>query len=141
MFNDLQSRLPNIPVFGWLSNRDLKDEGTAGCSSYPDITDLYYRNKYWQIFDFLDDKLEVTFHLYGAYFDNRTLVPDGPMIRVISMVHSRFADLISIIHIKLAIIKGPSYITGTHLKISPSVTSGIMTQKFQLSLLHKILNR
>ena len=94
MFNDLQSRLPNIPVFGWLSNKDLEDDGTAGCSTYPDITDLYYRNKYWQIFEFLDDKLEVTFHLYGAYFDNRTLLPDGPMIRVISMVHSRFVDLI-----------------------------------------------
>ena len=92
LFSDLQSRLPNIPVFGWLSNRDLKDEGTAGCSTYPDITDLYYRNKYWQIFEFMDDKLEVTFHLYGAYFDNRTLLPDGPMIRIISIVHSRFFD-------------------------------------------------
>ena len=90
LFNDLQSRLPNIPVFGWLSNRDLKDEGAAGCSTYPDITDLYYRNKYWQIFEFMDDKLEVTFHLYGAYFDNRTLLPKGPLIRVISMVYSRF---------------------------------------------------
>ena len=137
MFNDLQSRLPNIPVFGWLSNRDLKDEGTAGCSTYPDITDLYYRNKYWQIFEFMDDKLEVTFHLYGAYFDNRTLLHDGPMIRVISMVHSRFDDFISI----EILIKGLTHFTGTRLKLSPSVTSGIMTQNLQSSLLWKILNR
>ena len=94
MYNDLQGRLPNLPVFGWLSNKDLKDVELAGCSSYPEITDLYYRNKYWQIFEFLDKNLEVTFHLYGAYFDNRTLLPNGPMIRVISMVHSRFVDLI-----------------------------------------------
>ena len=77
-------------MFGWLSIREMKDDGMVGCSTYPHLTDLYYRNKYWQIFEFLDDKLEVTFHLYGAYFDNRTLLPKGPLIRVISMVYSRF---------------------------------------------------
>ena len=74
--------------------------GTISCSRYPDLTDLHFRNRYWQIFKFSDrtsrhsnQTMDVTFHLYGAYFDNRTLIL-GPMIRIISMVHSRFVDRI-----------------------------------------------
>ena len=97
-FNGLQSRLPNIPVFGWLSMKNLTDDG--GCSEYPEITDLHHNNKYWQIFKFSGENpesnltFEAIFHLYGAYFDNRTLLPKGPMIRVISMVPSRFTHYI-----------------------------------------------
>ena len=91
---DLQSRLPNIPVFGWLSMKNVSDDGGVGCSKYPELTELHYNNKYWQIFKFLDKQpdLHVTFYLYGAYFDNRTLLHDGPMIRVLSMVHSRLVE-------------------------------------------------
>ena len=140
LFNDLQSRLPNLPVFGWLSNKDLEDDGAAGCSKYPDIMDLYYRNKYWQIFEFTDKNqdqsqtLDVTFHLYGAYFDNRTLLPNGPIIRVISMVHSRFGDW----NVNM---KVQSDISETSPTPYPFVTSGIMTQKLQLSLKRQILSR
>ena len=130
-FNGLQSRLPNIPVFGWLSMKNLSDDG--GCSKYPKITDLHYNNKYWQIFKFSDENpksyqaLEVTFYLYGAYFDNRTLLPKGPMIRVISMVHSRFTDCV--FH-----SKGPYNFTEVSLTLYPSVIFGIMTPNLQLSL-------
>ena len=146
MYNDLQKRLPNLPVFGWLSNKDLKDVEVAGCSTYPEITDLYYRNKYWQIFVFLDQYLEVTFHLYGSYFDNRTLLPNGPMIRVISMVHSRFVDLIfNFVLLCVCVISCYMIIdtdfTEKSLTLSPSVTSGIMTLKLQSPLLWQILIR
>ena len=96
-FRSLQRKLPNVPVLGWFSMKNLTDQGGTGCSTYPELTELHYRNTYWQIFKFLDkggDKnrtLDVTFHLYGAYFDNRPLLR-GPMIRVISMVHSRSVD-------------------------------------------------
>ena len=100
LFNDLQSRLPNLPVFGWLSMKNLTEDSGTGCSKYPDIMDLHFRNKYWQIFEFVDEnpdpdgwRLDVNFHLYGAYFDNRTLLPDSQsMVRVISMVNSRLVD-------------------------------------------------
>ena len=75
--------------------KNLTDDEGTGCSKYPELTDLHYRNKYWQIFEFADRSpdanrtLEVTFHLYGAYFDNRSLLNQS-MIRVIAMVHSRF---------------------------------------------------
>ena len=93
-FSDLQNRLPNIPVFGWLSMKNMTDDGGARCSEYPRLSDLHYNNKYWQMFQFQDKNpetnmtLDVNFHLYGAYLDNRTLLK-GPMIRVLSMVHSR----------------------------------------------------
>ena len=103
MFNSLQSRMPNIPVNGWLSIKNITDTGDSiSCSEYPDLVDLHFRNKYWQIFKFLDRRnrhsnrtLDVTFHLYGAYFDNRTMIKD-PMIRIISMVHSRCVNVAKI---------------------------------------------
>ena len=72
--------------------KNMSNDGEEGCSKYPRLTDLNYNNKYWQIFKFSDKnpELHVTFYLYGAYFDNRTLLPNGPIIRVLSMVHSRF---------------------------------------------------
>ena len=99
-YNSIQRRMPNIPVFGWLSrSKNMTDTEGISCSKYPFLTDLHYRNKYWQIFKFSDQQsnwtLDVMFHLYGAYFDNRT-IKLGPMIRIISMVHSRFVVINSI---------------------------------------------
>ena len=79
-FIDLQNRLPNIPVFGWLSMKNMTDDGGARCSEYPRLSDLHYNNKYWQMFQFLsvNPKTNVTsdmnFYLFGAYLDNRTLL-------------------------------------------------------------------
>ena len=135
LFNDLQSRLPNLPVFGWLSMKNLTDDSGTGCSKYPDIMDLHFRNKYWQIFEFVDEnpdsdgwRLDVNFHLYGAYFDNRTLLPDSQsMVRVISMVNSRLVDK------NLFKVKGPNNVTETSLCLCLTATSGIMTPSPQLS--------
>ena len=121
--------MPSIPVLGWLSMKNLTDEGT-GCSKYPELTDIHYRNKYWQILKFLDKSpnrtLEVTFHLYGAYFDNRSLLTQ-PMIRVILMVHSRFA--VEYLRKKYSIC-----FSVTSLSLFPTATSGTMTQGLQLSV-------
>ena len=113
--------------------KNLTDDGPVGCSKYPDLTDLHYNNKYWQIFKFSDENpvtnltLEVTFHLYGAYLDNRTLLPKGPMIRLISMVHSRFGDCI------FQSIGPYDFIEGS-LSLYPFVIFGIMTLELHLSL-------
>ena len=64
-FLNLQKRLQNIPVFGWLAMKDMKTSKGNSCSIYPDIlNDIEYRNTYWQIFR----NNGYTFHLYGAYF-------------------------------------------------------------------------
>ena len=131
-FRSLQRRLPNVPVLGWFSMKNLTDNWGNGCSSYPELTDLQYRNKYWQIFKFLDKSgyknqtLDVTFHLYGAYFDNRTLLR-GPMIRVISMVHSRCVDT-------SFQINTTDNFPETSLCLCLFVTFGIMTPGLLLSL-------
>ena len=134
LFNDLQGRLPNLPVFGWLSMKNLTDDGRAGCSKYPDIMDLHFRNKYWQIFEFVDENqdpsltLYVTFHLYGAYFDNRTLLPNSQsMVRVISMVNSRLGDN------NFQTERCNLTYTEISLCLCRTATSGIMTPSLLLS--------
>ena len=71
-FEDLQARLPNLPIFGWLSMKNLKRDGNKSCSRYPDILNIEYRNKYWQIFKTYgaNNTREATYHLYGAYLGN-----------------------------------------------------------------------
>ena len=83
MFQILQTRLPNLPVLSWLKIKNMKGSKKSGCSTYPSLLDIEYSNKYWQLFRFHDS----TFHLYGAYLDNRTLIKNGPIIRILLVMH------------------------------------------------------
>ena len=83
MFRGLQTRIPNLPVLSWLKRKNMRGSKKSGCSIYPSILDIEYSNKYWQLFRFHD----TTFHLYGAYLDNRTLLKNGPMIRISLVMH------------------------------------------------------
>ena len=69
MLQKVQNHLPNVPVQGWLVMKN-KTESDGGCSVYPGILDIEYRNNYWQIFKISDNAKVVrsTYHLYGAYF-------------------------------------------------------------------------
>ena len=73
MLQKVQYHLPNVPVQGWLVMKNKTDgdsESDGGCSVYPGILDIEYRNNYWQIFKISDFARVVrsTYHLYGAYF-------------------------------------------------------------------------
>ena len=57
--------LPNIPVRHWWEHRD-KNVAEI-CWKVPNIVDLKYNNKYWQV----KETNEGTFYLYAAYFDVR----------------------------------------------------------------------
>ena len=67
MFLHLLNRFQNVPV---VSSFDLKIKlnkvkaSKESCSIYPNILDINFRNKYWQIFE----NGSSTLHLYGAYF-------------------------------------------------------------------------
>ena len=52
--------------------KNLKSDGNQSCSKYPNILNIEYRNKYWQIFKTYDanNTREATYHLYGAYLGN-----------------------------------------------------------------------
>ena len=73
---DLQQRLPNLPILGWEKMKNLTSDEKLGCSQYPDIMNIEYRNKYWQIFKTYDSNntREATYHLYGAYLGNTGLL-------------------------------------------------------------------
>ena len=58
VLRDLQSRLPNLPVLSWLAMKNAH----AQCSIYPDILDIEYSNKFWQLYRHED----ATFYLYSA---------------------------------------------------------------------------
>ena len=67
----IQDHLPNVPVQGWMAMKNKSEDNSAGgCSRYPGILDIEYRNNYWQIFKIYDgaNTIRSTYHLYGAYF-------------------------------------------------------------------------
>ena len=57
--------LPNIPIFHWRENKDKKV--AENCWKVPNILNLHYNNKYWQV----KESSNGTFYLYAAYYDVR----------------------------------------------------------------------
>ena len=73
MLQKVEDNLPNVPVQGWLMMMNRTDgdgDSDGGCSVYPGILDIEYRNNYWQIFKIHDNEglVKATYHLYSAYF-------------------------------------------------------------------------
>lgn len=66
MLDMLQTLLPNINIFYWQENKEIFSK----CQKLPDIFDLKFNNKYWQVKETGDN----TFFLYAAYFDSRHCV-------------------------------------------------------------------
>ena len=64
-FSALQEMLPNIPIFHWRENKDKKV--AENCWKVPNILNLHYNNKYWQV----KESSNGTFYLYAAYYDVR----------------------------------------------------------------------
>ena len=73
-----QDHLPNVPVQGWLVMKNRTDNGVKGCSLYPGILVIEYRNNYWQIFKIIDHEniVRSTYHFYGAYFGKISIIFD-----------------------------------------------------------------
>ena len=51
--------------------------------TYPDIYDLHFKNKYWQV----TDTSNGTFILYGDYLDARPTNRLGPTVRLLGVVN------------------------------------------------------
>ena len=70
VLGNLQNLLPNLPVLSWLRMKNMVREDSADdeCSIYPDILNIDYSNKYWQIFK----SEKVTFYLYSAILGIKT---------------------------------------------------------------------
>ena len=63
MFLHLQNSFQNVPVISSLYMNKV-NASKESCSIYPNIIDINFSNKYWQIFK----NGSTTLHLYGAYF-------------------------------------------------------------------------
>ena len=79
----MQPQMPNLPIVYWQENKKKKANKNASCTKYPDIYDLHFNNKYWQV----TETSNGTFHLYGAYLDVRSKNRLGPTVRVLGMIN------------------------------------------------------
>ena len=66
-FLNLQTKLPNLPILHWSENKDKNVSEI--CWKVPNLIDLKYNNKYWQV----KETSNGTFYLYAAYYDVRKL--------------------------------------------------------------------
>eukprot|EP00092_Neocalanus_flemingeri_P026841 GFUD01029096.1.p1 GENE.GFUD01029096.1~~GFUD01029096.1.p1 ORF type:complete len:574 (-),score=135.79 GFUD01029096.1:85-1806(-) len=79
----LQPQMPNLPIVYWQENKKKKVNKNSSCTKYPDIYDLHFNNKYWQVMETSNG----TFHLYGAYLDVRSKNRLGPTVRILGMIN------------------------------------------------------
>ena len=43
----IQQSLPKLPILSWYERKNYK----AHCAKYPDLYDIQFNNKYWQVFE------------------------------------------------------------------------------------------
>ena len=67
-FTKLQEMWPNIPILQWWKNKNRKVSDS--CWKIPNILNLHYSNKYWQV----KRTTNGTFYLYSAYYDVRKVL-------------------------------------------------------------------
>ncbi|XP_076033541.1 uncharacterized protein LOC143020728 [Oratosquilla oratoria] len=78
----LQQKIPNLPIQYWHKYKGKVLSKNSTCAKFPSIYDLSFNNIYWQTLKTSNG----TFHLYGAYYDNRTLVAMKPVVRILGMI-------------------------------------------------------
>merc|ERR1719264_2519556 len=80
----LQPLMPNLPIVYWQENKKKKvPRNITSCTKFPDIYDLHFNNKYWQVLESSNG----SFYLYGAYLDVRASNRLGPTVRVLGMIN------------------------------------------------------
>ncbi|CAL4066825.1 unnamed protein product [Meganyctiphanes norvegica] len=79
--NQIQKNVPNLPIIYWQKYRGKLMKMNRTCAKFPSLYDINYNNMYWQILK----SSNWSFYLYGAYYDNRTLVAMKPVIRILGM--------------------------------------------------------
>ena len=76
--------MPNLPIVYWQQNKKKKvPKNSTGCTKFPDIYDIHFNNKYWQVLESSNG----SFYLYGAYLDVRANNRLGPTVRVLGMIN------------------------------------------------------
>lgn len=82
MAEQIQAKIPNLPISYWQKYKGKAMSKNKTCAKFPSLYELSFNNMYWQTLKTSNG----TFYLYGAYYDNRTLVAMKPVIRVLGMI-------------------------------------------------------
>ena len=81
--SQLQQQVANLPFAYWQKYKGKVLSKNKTCAKFPSLFDLSFNNKYWQTLITSNG----TFHLYGAYYDNRSLVAMKPVVRMLGMIN------------------------------------------------------
>ncbi|KAA0186796.1 hypothetical protein HAZT_HAZT008591 [Hyalella azteca] len=79
----LQNEVPNLPIRYWQTLNNKFPAKNKTCAKFPTLWDIGFNNVYWQTLKTSNG----TFYLYGAYYDNRTLVAMKPVVRMLGMIN------------------------------------------------------
>lgn len=79
----LQNKVPSLPIKYWQTLNNKFPSKNKTCAKFPTLWDISFNNVYWQTLKTTNG----TFHLYGAYYDNRTLVAMKPVVRMLGMIN------------------------------------------------------
>lgn len=74
----------NLPIAFIERNRDKVLRLTKTCARFPSVYDIQFNNIYWQRFPTSKGMI----YLYGAYYDNRTLEPQRPVVRLLAIMNT-----------------------------------------------------
>ncbi|XP_068141451.1 uncharacterized protein [Drosophila tropicalis] len=77
----IRKEMPSFPLDELIDHTHLKEDPKQ-CGFAPHILNIRFHNDYWQTAK--TDNL--TYFLFGAYYDNREAVPEAPLVRLLAMV-------------------------------------------------------
>ncbi|XP_037931764.1 uncharacterized protein LOC119666554 [Teleopsis dalmanni] len=83
MVKAVNKELPNLPLELHVKNRYRGFRLNSTCAPYPEVLEIQFHNNVYQQYA----NLNVTFQLFAAYYDNRTTVPQHPVIRILAMIN------------------------------------------------------
>uniref|UniRef100_A0A1I8PEY1 Glycosyltransferase family 92 protein n=1 Tax=Stomoxys calcitrans TaxID=35570 RepID=A0A1I8PEY1_STOCA len=83
----LELDLPNVPFVYADRHKNRTMRKSRNCAIFPYLQTLKYYNNFWQTYT----NMNVTFHLYAAYYDDRPGVEETPAIRILAMINQLHA--------------------------------------------------
>ncbi|EDV32659.2 uncharacterized protein Dana_GF22030 [Drosophila ananassae] len=78
----IREEVPSFPLEE-MSEREKLSLKTPDCGPIPDMMNIDFHNTYWQ--RAINEKLN--YFIYGAYYDDRETVAEGPLVRLLTMVN------------------------------------------------------
>ncbi|XP_034652268.1 uncharacterized protein LOC117891143 [Drosophila subobscura] len=78
----IRQEMPSFPLEELLQRQRLP-AGRVDCGPAPDLMNIDFHNTYWQ----RAQAENLTYYIYGAYYDDREAVPEAPLVRLLTMIN------------------------------------------------------